>query len=113
MKKCIIYLFSLNCSLKLFKIESRVPSITPECTTDSDCPSQHACVNQRCQNPCAVSVLCSPDQECHVQDTVPYRTVMCQCRPDTVATIDGHCKPIGNITYIYVLLMRQYLLKIK
>lgn len=81
----------------MFQIESRVPSITPECTIDSDCPSQHACVNQRCQNPCTLSVLCSPDQECHVQDTVPYKTIMCQCRPDTVATIDGRCKPIGII----------------
>uniref|UniRef100_A0A2S2QFK9 Neurogenic locus notch 2 n=1 Tax=Sipha flava TaxID=143950 RepID=A0A2S2QFK9_9HEMI len=79
-------------------IESRVPSITPECTIDSDCPSQHACINQRCQNPCTLSVLCSPDQECHVQDTVPYKTIMCQCRPDTVATIDGRCKPIVPIT---------------
>lgn len=88
---------TINIIFLLFYIESRGPTTIPECTTDSDCPSQYACINQRCQNPCIISVLCSPDQECHVQDTVPYKTVMCQCRQDTIATIDGHCKPIGKL----------------
>lgn len=72
--------------------ESRIPS--PECTKDSECPSQHACINQKCQNPCRQAGICSPDQECQVQDTYPVRTVMCVCPSDSVATSDGRCKPI-------------------
>lgn len=51
-------------------------------------------MNSRCQNPCAISNICNPDQECRVLDTLPLRTVMCQCPPDTVADITGHCRAI-------------------
>ncbi|BES97160.1 PTI [Nesidiocoris tenuis] len=66
----------------------------PECTQDSDCGSKQACMNKRCQNPCTLPAVCAPDQECRVQDTLPLRTVICQCPPDTIAATDGHCTPI-------------------
>uniref|UniRef100_A0A8D8TXE6 Neurogenic locus notch homolog protein 1 n=1 Tax=Cacopsylla melanoneura TaxID=428564 RepID=A0A8D8TXE6_9HEMI len=66
----------------------------PECTSDSQCPSQTACINEKCANPCALGRMCSPDQECRVSDTVPLRTLMCVCPPDTVASSDGLCRRI-------------------
>lgn len=68
----------------------------PECTQDADCPSQRSCLQNRCQNPCAVSAVCSPAQECRVLDTLPLRTVVCVCPPDTIASKDGLCSPIGR-----------------
>jgi hypothetical protein len=67
-----------------------------ECTQDSDCASKLACIDKKCQSPCTLPAVCSPDQECRVQDTLPLRTVMCICPADTVTSPDGHCMPIGN-----------------
>lgn len=41
------------------------------CRAHSDCPSQHACINKKCQNPCTVSNPCTISQDCHVQDHQP------------------------------------------
>lgn len=71
----------------------------PECRQDSDCPSRYGCINQRCQNPCTVGDVCSRDQECRVLDTLPLRTIMCQCPSDTVNAKDGTCRPIGKFPY--------------
>jgi hypothetical protein len=40
----------------------------PECTIDSECPSQLACINQHCENPCIRANICSRDQTCTVQE---------------------------------------------
>lgn len=74
----------------------RIPEPKPECTQDAECPSQLACISSHCQNPCTVANVCSRDQECRVLDTLPLRTVMCQCPPDTIADSNGHCKLIGE-----------------
>lgn len=66
----------------------------PECRSDSDCLSQLACINNRCANPCAVDNMCSPDQECRILDTLPLRTMVCQCPPDTLVDPSGRCVPI-------------------
>lgn len=53
-----------------------MPSSTPECTSDSDCPILRACVNQRCQDPCAVSNPCGTSAECLVSNHRP----VCSCQ---------------------------------
>lgn len=67
------------------------PDGQPECRSDSECPTQMACINQKCVNPCANEQVCKPDQECRVLDTSPLRTVMCQCPPDMVVDSSGRC----------------------
>ena len=62
--------------------------IEPECRVDENCPSQHACINERCQNPCRVNNPCIAGQECVVQDTLPTRTIACIC-PDGFLVGDG------------------------
>ena len=46
----------------------------PECTIHSDCPINEACINKKCENPCASS-LCGINAECHVYD----HTATCAC----------------------------------
>ena len=58
---------------------------------DGDCPSQHACIDQRCQNPCIVRNPCSGAQKCVVTDSLPIRTVGCVCPDGSVAGPQGEC----------------------
>lgn len=51
-------------------------------------------MNERCEDPCAAGDICTIDQECKVLDTLPLRTVMCMCPPDTIGDISGRCVPI-------------------
>jgi len=46
----------------------------PECTVNSDCPSDRACINKKCQNPCAGNI-CGVNAECKVID----HTASCEC----------------------------------
>lgn len=40
----------------------RVPNCRPECTIDAECPSNAACINERCKDPCeracGVNAMC-------------------------------------------------------
>ena len=58
---------------------------------DGDCPSKHACIDQRCQNPCIVRNPCSGAQTCVVTDSLPIRTVGCVCPDGSVAGTHGDC----------------------
>lgn len=41
------------------------------CVSHTDCPSQRACMNAICADPCAQSSPCDINQECQVQDHQP------------------------------------------
>lgn len=47
----------------------------PECTSDSDCSSNAACIDQRCLNPCAERNPCALNAECRVSQHRP----LCYC----------------------------------
>lgn len=51
------------------------------CYSDSDCPSQTACINSQCVNPCNATLPCGVNTECRVFDTAPIRTLACVCIP--------------------------------
>lgn len=51
----------------------RSPNCRPECTVNSDCPSSHACINQKCGNPCIGS--CGSNAKCTVSSHIP----LCTC----------------------------------
>lgn len=63
----------------------------PECRIDADCPSMHACIGDRCQNPCRVNNPCLAGQECVVEDTLPVRTVACICPDGFYIGNNGEC----------------------
>lgn len=66
----------------------------PECRQDSDCPSRLACINEQCQNPCAVLQPCHNPAECLVSPTVPVRTMICVCPTGYISSGSGTCNPI-------------------
>ncbi|KAK8736183.1 hypothetical protein OTU49_004861, partial [Cherax quadricarinatus] len=82
-----------NPFLQCYQVKEPVTDapIEPECRQDSDCRSQHACINALCQNPCVITSPCLPSQECHVVDSVPLKTIMCQCPPDYIFVKEGIC----------------------
>ena len=51
------------------------PNCRPECVSNSECPSQFACMNKKCRDPCPGS--CGANAECRVVSHTP----MCIC-PD-------------------------------
>jgi hypothetical protein len=51
----------------------RAPNCRPECTVNSDCPSNLGCINQKCTNPCIGS--CGLNAECIVSSHIP----LCTC----------------------------------
>ena len=54
--------------LSLFNIYPNKSIILVEigCRTDSECPSQTACINQECVNPCAIADPCGENAQCQV-----------------------------------------------
>ena len=46
------------------------------CYRNSDCPSDHACVNNQCVNPCLTDTSCSSRASCIVQNHLPF----CKCQ---------------------------------
>ncbi len=70
------------------RCERPAPEVQPECRVDSDCPSGLACINERCQNPCTVLSPCHPSAICRVINTVPVRTMICECPPGLIG--DGY-----------------------
>lgn len=56
-------------------------SVEITCVTDSDCPSQTACINADCVNPCNATQPCGVNTRCQVFDTPVWRTMICECLP--------------------------------
>jgi len=51
------------------------PNCRPECVSNTECPSNLACINQKCRDPCPGS--CGADAQCRVVSHAPN----CQCIP--------------------------------
>lgn len=69
---------------------------TVECRNDLDCPSQTACINAECVNPCTLTEPCGINAECKVIDTSPIRTMICICPPGYQGNAVEECKPIAK-----------------
>lgn len=65
----------------------RAPNCRPECTVNSDCPSNLACINQKCANPCIGS--CGLNAECTVTSHVP----LCTCNHGYIGDPFTSCRP--------------------
>lgn len=66
----------------------------PECVTDPDCPNRLACLNGRCKDPCAELKPCDPSAKCTVLNSVPVRTMVCECPELWVPDVNGQCRQI-------------------
>ena len=63
------------------------PNCRPECVSKSECPSQLACMNQKCRDPCPGS--CGANAECRVVSHTP----MCICPDAYVGDPFTQCTP--------------------
>lgn len=63
-----------------------------ECSVDADCPSKLACFSGHCKNPCYETKPCGVRAVCSVVDTLPWRTMVCQCEQGYVGNADVECR---------------------
>ena len=77
---------------------SAVVAEDPECRIDADCPSMHACIADRCQNPCLLRNPCKVGQECVVEDTLPLRTMACICPDGFYIGNNGECVQVTGVS---------------
>lgn len=66
------------------------PTCRPQCTLNSDCPNNQACINQKCSDPCHLS--CGKNSECKTIDHQPF----CNCMPKYTGNAYADCYPIGK-----------------
>ncbi|ETN60100.1 dumpy [Anopheles darlingi] len=75
-----------------------------ECRLDGDCPTRLACIGSKCVDPCRELKPCASTALCTVHDTVPVRTMVCECPPLHVPDSNGECRrvemqtPVGACT---------------
>lgn len=63
------------------------PKPRPECVLNSDCPSDKACVSQRCRDPCPG--VCGTNAVCRVNNHNP----ICSCQPGYIGDPTRACNP--------------------
>lgn len=82
------YGFSLSSSGEL-----RCAPEQSECRRDADCPSNEACINNKCQTPCAPGI-CSKNRTCLVLDHKPVCVCTENCHPEVFICLrDAGCPP--------------------
>lgn len=72
------------------------PNCRAECVVSSDCPSNEACINQKCVDPCPGT--CAPNAECRVVNHSP----VCDCIKGFTGDGFSNCRPTpvdGKILY--------------
>ena len=68
------------------------PNCRPECVVNSDCPSDKACINRKCQDPCPG--LCGVNAYCSVRNHVP----ICICNQGYIGDPFSTCyRPTSKI----------------
>lgn len=65
----------------------------PQCAIDIDCPSGLACLYSTCVNPCLQSTPCGDNAVCRVINTLPVRTMICECKPGYKGNALVECTP--------------------
>lgn len=67
----------------------------PECVTNIDCPSNKACLNNKCKDPCYG--ICGINAECRVSNHAP----ICSCYEGYTGNPSASCHQIQISTYNY------------
>lgn len=63
------------------------PNCRPECSINSECPSNKACINEKCRDPCPGS--CGINANCHVINHTP----VCTCSEHDTGDPFTNCYP--------------------
>lgn len=64
------------------------PACRPECVISAECPSDKACINQKCADPCPGA--CGLNAQCHVRNHSP----LCSCQPGFTGDAFIRCLPV-------------------
>lgn len=64
----------------------RVACVLLGCRSNTDCPTNKACINNKCENPCAFNV-CTNQTECNVYN----HAVECACPPGYRGNLEVGC----------------------
>lgn len=77
----------------------------PECVLNSDCPSNKACINTKCQDPCPGA--CGQNADCQVVNHLPS----CTCFPGYIGDPFRYCniKPVQRKLYSNFEVLTLYL----
>lgn len=78
----------------IFPAAVEVPTPQPECIVHGECSDNLACIEQRCQDPCAVYDNCAPNAECHVT----HHRAVCSCPDGYVGNPYIQCL-VGKISH--------------
>ena len=76
------------------------PTCRPECTTNSECLFDKACVNRKCVDPCPGT--CGSNAECRVISHSP----VCSCKSGFTGNAFTRCYPIPS-SKIYICLLSK------
>ena len=73
------------------------PNCRPECVVNADCPTDKACINKKCQDPCPG--LCGLNAKCNVRNHVP----ICICILGYIGDPFSQCyKPSSKTVHIII-----------
>lgn len=80
------------------------PNCRPECTINSECPSNLACIQMKCKDPCPGS--CGINALCSVINHIP----VCTCQEGFIGDPFTNCylKPIESMSLGYPLYRLKY-----
>lgn len=105
--ECVVYNHEINCVCppgfvgdaqnKACKKEDK------KCRADYECPSQKACIDGECIDPCVESAPCGVNALCKVLDTIPVRTMVCECLPGYQGNAAVQC---DKSKFLYILYSR-------
>lgn len=70
----------------------------PECTINTDCPLDKACLNMKCVNPCSLGAICGSNAKC----SVSYHTATCSCNQDYFGNPYFRCIPRRKYKFLTI-----------
>lgn len=82
--ECKVFNHKVNCVCPPDYVMDPIAGCKKEvkkCKGDYECPSQKACINGECINPCDDATPCGVNANCKVLNTLPVRTMICECKP--------------------------------
>lgn len=71
----------------------------PPCTTDHECGIGLACIGDRCQKLCSTD-FCGENAACRAVESVPFKTMVCECLPGYEGDAQTQCRPSKENTQL-------------
>ncbi len=78
------------------------PNCRPECISNSECPGNKACRNQKCQDPCPGA--CAFNAECYVLSHTPR----CSCPAGYTGNPEIQCTLIGKCVQLELFILKPW-----